>query len=187
RGLDIAELPAVINYDLPYSPEDYVHRIGRTGRAGASGIALSLMTPEEERYLAEIEKLTKRKIPVETMELDLPAGREAERRPRDGDRGPAPADRPRRERDATTSPRRTEDRPAERSAGRGRPLPQLPGYSNDPFFFKPYEPSSSEESAIGAPVSGEGAPAPATAAGPNGRKRQARPLAALLGGARKGS
>jgi len=44
RGLDIVELPAVINYDLPYSPEDYVHRIGRTGRAGPRGVALSLMT-----------------------------------------------------------------------------------------------------------------------------------------------
>jgi len=49
RGLDIAELPAVINYDLPYAPEDYVHRIGRTGRAGASGTAMSLMTPEDQR------------------------------------------------------------------------------------------------------------------------------------------
>ncbi|MFP5462973.1 MAG: DEAD/DEAH box helicase, partial [Gammaproteobacteria bacterium] len=72
RGLDIAELPAVINYDLPYSPEDYVHRIGRTGRAGASGIALSLMTAAEERYLVEIEKLIKRQIPVESLAVVTP-------------------------------------------------------------------------------------------------------------------
>ena len=47
RGLDIVELPAVINFDLPHSPEDYVHRIGRTGRAGASGQALSLMMDKD--------------------------------------------------------------------------------------------------------------------------------------------
>ncbi|NCV56842.1 MAG: DEAD/DEAH box helicase, partial [Betaproteobacteria bacterium] len=69
RGLDIAELPAVINFDLPYSPEDYVHRIGRTGRAGASGVALSLMTQTDDRYLSEIEKLTKRKFEVQTLSL----------------------------------------------------------------------------------------------------------------------
>lgn len=68
RGLDIAELPAVINYDLPYSPEDYVHRIGRTGRAGASGKAMSLMTPEDQRLLAEIEKLVRRSIPREKIQ-----------------------------------------------------------------------------------------------------------------------
>ncbi|MFM1827652.1 MAG: putative ATP-dependent helicase, partial [Pseudomonadota bacterium] len=51
RGLDIAELPAVINYDLPHTPEDYVHRIGRTGRAGAFGQAISLMTDDDERNL----------------------------------------------------------------------------------------------------------------------------------------
>lgn len=74
RGLDIAELPAVINYDLPHSPEDYVHRIGRTGRAGASGMALSLMSERDAKAFAEIEKLTKRKLNVE--ELDVPsAGR----------------------------------------------------------------------------------------------------------------
>ncbi|MFN7643520.1 MAG: DEAD/DEAH box helicase [Burkholderiales bacterium] len=71
RGLDIAELPAVINYDLPYSPEDYVHRIGRTGRAGASGMALSLMTgSNDDRLLADIEKLVKSKLPVEDMAVD---------------------------------------------------------------------------------------------------------------------
>ena len=68
RGLDIAELPAVINYDLPYSAEDYVHRIGRTGRAGASGLALSLMVQDEEKLRVEIEKLIKRKLtPVDLV------------------------------------------------------------------------------------------------------------------------
>ncbi len=66
RGLDIDQLPMVINYEIPSAPEDYVHRIGRTGRAGASGVAISLVSPEEEKYLKEIEKLIKRDIPKET-------------------------------------------------------------------------------------------------------------------------
>lgn len=75
RGLDIVELPCVINYDLPHSPEDYVHRIGRTGRAGASGDAISLMAPEEERYLVDIEKLTTVKIERRTLEGFHPGSR----------------------------------------------------------------------------------------------------------------
>ncbi|MGZ5050379.1 MAG: DEAD/DEAH box helicase [Methylobacter sp.] len=63
RGLDIDDLPHVVNFDLPQVPEDYVHRIGRTGRAGASGEAISLVCPEEAWMLAEIEKLLKREIP----------------------------------------------------------------------------------------------------------------------------
>ncbi len=58
RGLDIKELPFVINYDVPYSAEDYVHRIGRTGRAGAKGVATMLATPEDSRLVQAIEKLT---------------------------------------------------------------------------------------------------------------------------------
>lgn len=63
RGLDIEQLPHVVNFDLPQVAEDYVHRIGRTGRAGSSGEALSLVCPEEAYLLAEIEKLLKRQIP----------------------------------------------------------------------------------------------------------------------------
>jgi ATP-dependent RNA helicase RhlE len=63
RGLDIDDLPHVVNFDLPQVPEDYIHRIGRTGRAGASGVAVSLVCPEEAYYLVEIEKLLKRQIP----------------------------------------------------------------------------------------------------------------------------
>ena len=63
RGLDIDELPHVVNFDLPQVPEDYIHRIGRTGRAGLSGEALSLVCPEEAWFLVEIEKLLKRQIP----------------------------------------------------------------------------------------------------------------------------
>jgi ATP-dependent RNA helicase RhlE len=64
RGIDIDDLGHVFNYDLPESPETYVHRIGRTGRAGASGIAMSFCDYAEKVYLAEIQKLIKRKIVV---------------------------------------------------------------------------------------------------------------------------
>jgi ATP-dependent RNA helicase RhlE len=62
RGIDIAELPHVVNYDLPNVPEDYVHRIGRTGRAGASGEAISLVCVDERAFLRGIERLIKRPI-----------------------------------------------------------------------------------------------------------------------------
>jgi superfamily II DNA/RNA helicase len=62
RGIDIDELPHVINYEIPHTPEDYVHRIGRTGRAGKLGSAISLVSSEEVGYLAEIEKLIKLQI-----------------------------------------------------------------------------------------------------------------------------
>lgn len=68
RGLDIVSLPYVVNYDLPNVPEDYVHRIGRTGRAGADGVALSLVSPEEKKQLHDIEKLLKCKIPVDRID-----------------------------------------------------------------------------------------------------------------------
>ncbi|PIX95982.1 MAG: hypothetical protein CO126_11015 [Hydrogenophilales bacterium CG_4_9_14_3_um_filter_63_34] len=68
RGLDIVELPCVVNFELPYAPEDYVHRIGRTGRAGASGLAISLVSHEEERLLAAIRKFLKRDL----VEAPLP-------------------------------------------------------------------------------------------------------------------
>jgi ATP-dependent RNA helicase RhlE len=62
RGLDIKELPYVVNFELPNVPEDYVHRIGRTGRAGSTGIALSLVAPDESGLLKDIEKLLGRHI-----------------------------------------------------------------------------------------------------------------------------
>ncbi|MFT4103164.1 MAG: helicase-related protein, partial [Burkholderiaceae bacterium] len=73
RGIDIAELPHVVNYELPNVPEDYVHRIGRTGRAGADGEALSLVCIDELKFLADIERLIKRSLPREVVpgfELD---------------------------------------------------------------------------------------------------------------------
>ena len=68
RGLDISNLPYVVNYDIPNVPEDYIHRIGRTGRAGVSGIAVSLVSPDEKPYLKAIETLLEQKIPVKPVE-----------------------------------------------------------------------------------------------------------------------
>ena len=68
RGLDIPLLPHVVNFELPNIPEDYVHRIGRTGRAGASGEALSLVSADETSFLRDIEKLIEMKLPVEIIE-----------------------------------------------------------------------------------------------------------------------
>ena len=73
RGIDIDQLATVINFDLPHVPEDYVHRIGRTGRAGLSGVAISLVTNEDKKQLRDIELLIKNSIPVaDIAEFDLP-------------------------------------------------------------------------------------------------------------------
>jgi ATP-dependent RNA helicase RhlE len=68
RGIDIDELPHVVNYEIPNISEDYVHRIGRTGRAGASGEAISLVSLDEEGFMQEIEKFTRQTIEVEKVE-----------------------------------------------------------------------------------------------------------------------
>ena len=73
RGLDISELPHVVNYELPNVSEDYVHRIGRTGRAGSQGEAISLVCIDEYQFLADIEKLIKKELPrkiIPGFELD---------------------------------------------------------------------------------------------------------------------
>ncbi len=79
RGIDIDMLPHVVNYELPNVPEDYVHRIGRTGRAGAQGEAISLVCPDENGFLRDIERLIKREIPKEVIDgFAPPAGEKAE-------------------------------------------------------------------------------------------------------------
>jgi len=153
RGLDIVELPAVINFDLPFNAEDYVHRIGRTGRAGASGDALSLCSPNERKQLAEIEKLIKTPLQVQTLAVDVPVRRGREEPPR-----------ARRDRD---------ERPARRHGGAAheRPAYRVNHAPVDEFFLKPYEPSPSarkEEEAKNAEAASAKAPK--------------QPLAALLGG-----
>ncbi|VFR46626.1 ATP-dependent RNA helicase Bcep18194_A5658 [plant metagenome] len=159
RGLDVAGVPCVINYDLPYSAEDYVHRIGRTGRAGASGEAIALFSPNEEKLLVEIEKLIKR--PVPRGSLDLPA--EASSRSRHDSRGEGRGSRPERS--------ERPERGASRSAGSGRGS-SAPRQPVDEFFSKPYEPSAAP--------SGDGQ-ASATAANPS-RASARRALGVLLGG-----
>ena len=68
RGIDIDDLPHVVNYEIPNVPEDYVHRIGRTGRAGATGEAVSLVCMDEEGFMMDIERFTKQQIPVQVIE-----------------------------------------------------------------------------------------------------------------------
>jgi superfamily II DNA/RNA helicase len=170
RGLDISDLPCVINYDLPYNAEDYVHRIGRTGRAGASGDALSVYTDKDERLLADIEKLIKQTITRGELTgfAVRPRGREFERgeRPQRGerpDRGGERSERPPRRGESDV---RTE-RPS-RSYGAG-PLPRREKV--DPWFLKPYEPANTPRQDVSAGVS--------NTATPNKPKQK---IAALLGG-----
>lgn len=134
RGLDIAELPAVINYDIPYAPEDYIHRIGRTGRAGASGQAISLMTSLDERLVSDVEALVGKKLGRETLHIDLP---EPE----------AFAPRSRRD-DRTGSERSSTDR---RPSRLSRASARAPAPPSDPLFSQPYqEPATAPGAAIAA-------------------------------------
>ncbi|MBU3669728.1 MAG: DEAD/DEAH box helicase [Polynucleobacter sp.] len=106
RGLDIPDMPCVINHELPFNAEDFIHRIGRTGRAGSKGDAIALVDESEKRLLDDIEKLMKRKLEV-------------------------------------------------------APLPDVksvPGQIADPFFYKPYEPSSVTKPAVSDQVSTTNAP-----------------------------
>ncbi len=131
RGLDISDLPMVINYEIPSAPEDYVHRIGRTGRAGASGVAISLVCEEEEKYLAEIEKLIKRVIIKEKSDIKAEvksgAHKESHASPRESIRA-GPARRETNGRDAS-----------DKHAPRARSQVKKP--AADPWFDKPYEPT----------------------------------------------
>ncbi|HET9641884.1 MAG TPA: DEAD/DEAH box helicase [Burkholderiaceae bacterium] len=121
RGLDIADLPAVFNLDVPFNAEDYVHRIGRTGRAGASGLAVTLVTRDDSRLVADIERLIKRKIELEPLELE--------------------DDRPRRSRrsEDEVDERRAVSAYGDRSSRRSWSPPPAPV---DPFFDRPYEPGN---------------------------------------------
>ena len=117
RGLDIKDVPAVFNHDVPFNPEDYVHRIGRTGRAGATGVAVTLVTRSDQRVMAELEKLLKKKIEVEPLELEDDRHR----------RGRGGRHRDRDERSERSSARRSAPQPAPSRA------------PADPFFDQPYE------------------------------------------------
>ncbi len=103
RGLDIDDLPLVVNYELPHVPEDYIHRIGRTGRAGAQGEAISLVDPSETKYLTEIERLLKKPIAIATPDGFDPEAA-GQRRERPERRTPVREPRPKAER-AERAPR----------------------------------------------------------------------------------
>jgi superfamily II DNA/RNA helicase len=163
RGLDISDLPCVINYDLPYNAEDYVHRIGRTGRAGASGDAISIYSDKDERLLVDIEKLIKQTIRRGTLDGFTPGttrggderhGERRARRPADSDSRPPAA------RMAERSPR-----PAPSYNGAGPRRDKV-----DPWFLKPYEPAKSS------------APAPAATLASAAPAKPKQKVAALLGG-----
>ena len=114
RGLDIEDMPLVVNYELPHVPEDYIHRIGRTGRAGATGEAMSFVAPEEEKYLVEIERLLRKKVAIAVAEDFDPSAVRSERTARPDKTKPRET-RPTRER---APPR--EDRQAERELAYAR-------------------------------------------------------------------
>ncbi len=147
RGLDISDLPCVINFDLPYNAEDYVHRIGRTGRAGASGDAISLYSDKDERLLIDIEKMIKHKfVPAELAGFVPHAARGGERGPRTergaergAERGERPERRPRREETPRPAADSSRPPPAARSAYSNTPRRE----KVDPWFLKPYEPTAS--------------------------------------------
>ncbi|RZT95257.1 DEAD/DEAH box helicase [Rivibacter subsaxonicus] len=160
RGLDIADLPAVFNFDVPFNAEDYVHRIGRTGRAGASGLAVTLVDRDDARLISDIEKLIKKTLEIEPLELDDDRPRRPPRRSDDeGERAPR-AVAPGTERRAPYAPR-----------------PATPRASADPFFDRPYEPSTTAN-----PVWEKGDAAPTPAAGVSRNIKLKRKVASLLGG-----
>ena len=133
RGLDIVDLPAVFNFDVPFNAEDYVHRIGRTGRAGASGLAVTLVSPSDTRLVSDIEHLIKKKLEIEPLELDdAPPPREYRDRARH--------DSPRPDSDET----RASPRPAAPARSSYAAPPRAP---SDPFFDRPYEPTAASAEA----------------------------------------
>ena len=158
RGLDIVDLPAVFNFDVPFNAEDYVHRIGRTGRAGASGLAMTLVSREDLRLVGDIERLIKKKIEVEALELDDEAPK------RDYAR-----DRSRHDADGERVSRPVVDR-ADQAA---------PKSHSDPFFDQPYEARSAAEP----PAWEAKASVPARGMSPNIKPR--KKVAALFGARRE--
>ncbi len=181
RGLDIDELPFVINFELPHTAEDYVHRIGRTGRAGHQGNAISLVCAEEKHWLAEIQKLIKLEIPQEIVPGFDPEPEffEAGSRGGRGRRSSAAAE-PQREGRTPSRERPARERTSPGSAsphGAGR-RPRSTVAADGFDFSKPYEPSPSATVASG----GEVQPTASAAAKPDPLRRGQRPIAALLGG-----
>ncbi len=194
RGLDIEELPHVVNFDLPHVPEDYVHRIGRTGRAGSTGEALSLVCSEDRPLLGAIERLINRKIEVRTVDSfdsgqrSAPAHSEKpaqQQRPHRAEehrgqqrnqeqRGQQRTQEPRAQQ---PGPKREERGPKQQRTSKreeraprqhgGAAAPRTSGNSGGMDFNKPYQPSPSTATATPAEDN-------------NGRKRPAAAVPALF-------
>jgi len=170
RGLDIDDLPLVVNYELPHVPEDYIHRIGRTGRAGASGEAISFVAPDEERYLADIERLLKKKVEVVAADNFDTAAIRPERRERAPRAQPA-ARVARTSHDAAKSKGAAAER-APRHRGEASSLPRPPSgesrheereraYARNPDQPTPARPAPSPTHQHGRKHFGHGKPVPA--------------------------
>lgn len=172
RGLDIDDLPHVINFELPHTPEDYIHRIGRTGRAGRQGTAISLVSADEVQYLVDIEKLIKLQVeqlvvPGFEPESDYeypPSGRRSRHR-----RPTAPAASG----GHAAKPRREHAAGAGSAVSRRTSLIAADGFD----FSKPYE--SAEPHTAAAPADAETAQVVARMEHPHKPRRL---VAALLGG-----
>ncbi|WP_282338592.1 MULTISPECIES: DEAD/DEAH box helicase [Pseudomonas] len=206
RGLDIDQLPHVVNFELPNVEEDYVHRIGRTGRAGRSGEAISLVAPDEEKLLKGIERLTKQRIPdgdtlgfdPSTIEAEKPEVREP-RQPRNArpQRGERKAESGEKKEQPKGRNRRGGDKPKAQAQGdaAARPTraPQIPAnrdpeefldddvdnFGNRADYVSPYQGKAQNRGrrpANGQP--GQGAPAGGRPAGGGG---QGKPRAAGQG------
>jgi superfamily II DNA/RNA helicase len=167
RGLDITDLPCVINYDLPYNAEDYVHRIGRTGRAGATGDALSVFSDKDERLLVDIEKLIKQTITRGELVGYAPPSRGQHRgNERGAERGNVSDNERYASRRSDGQPRGSERSERPDRGSRGGFVPRREKV--DPWFLKPYEPAS--------------APRQEASAAQGGQAKPKQKLAALLGG-----
>jgi ATP-dependent RNA helicase RhlE len=179
RGLDIENLPQVINFDIPHSPEDYVHRIGRTGRAGLTGEAISLAAPEDSEALAAVEKLIKMKLerslvagfePSAGTAATMIGGESRGRGAREARGGREGRGANRREARPPQPHAQSHPKPLHTPSQHARPQSK----PSDPIFSKPYEP-------------GTGLPAvkPPEPVLEHAGKRRERPVAALLGGLKR--
>ncbi len=200
RGLDIKDVPAVFNFDLPFNAEDYVHRIGRTGRAGASGIAISFVAPSDTRLVADLEKLLKTKIELEAVEYpeDVPnirtqgrindgrrmyAGKDDSTEGRGEGEGSSRSNRHAGSRDRSES--RSEPSGERRSAGAAPYAPrQAP---RDPFFDQPYEAPVPTGEAAATPAWEAAAKANPARAGKSANIRSKKRVAALFKAAEPGN
>ena len=172
RGIDIDQLPQVVNYELPNVPEDYVHRIGRTGRAGSEGAAVSLVDAEEMGYLKDIERLIKRGIARVEVEGFVPPERPAGHLPERDDRPPRQG-RP-------GGQGRGDGRGQGRGQRSGKPggnAPRASASTAKPAMPKPAGPKPAASPQVPRPANTSGAPTPSRR---ESHQNRGRPMAALF-------